>query len=53
MISETGQNVQSLVETELKPEQELVTVPFLPRVMLTVWDRLPKPDHANLENAQV
>ena len=39
---ENGLNVQTAVETELKPEQELALTLFLPMVVLTVLELLLK-----------
>ena len=50
---ETGLSALLLVETELKPEQELVLTLLLPMVVLTVLDLLLKLERAEKEIVQV
>ena len=50
---ETGLSALLLVETELKPEQELVLTQPLPMVVLTVLDLLLKLERAEKEIVQV
>ena len=53
LIMETGLNAQLNVETELKPEQELVLTLLLPMVVLTVLDLLLKLGLVEKEIVQV